>query len=301
MKNVFFLSVLAILCGNTPVVQAQQQSSDGMDFIEQFVEDEENAAKARHKSKDLLNAKPEILKLRENEENLLIKKKKKREELAKKIDEKKYMENKKKIVTQEVTTHLKKAPFGLYWDATKEQMETMEFTFSKSERENYEGVYLLQNPQQKYTMFNPVIAIFGLQDHLWCIYAQSIPQTDKPDASKILRLYHQYYEALKKKYGNDKEIFTPYTYVEEKLEGQEPEQKIVRITHQNPLGGDNFLEELQTGKASLYATFDDGSTGVTLSVAVDDNKKSFIVIDYKDLSVMHKEKDTNIENLMDDL
>ena len=300
MKNIILVAIAGLLIYSHTAC-AKSKQSDGMDFLEEYVENEDAAAKGRNKSENLLKEKPKILKLRENEEQLLLENEKKRDELAQKINERKFLETKKLEAMADITKRLDKAPFGLYWDASKEDIESIGFILTPSKRENYDGVYRVENPKQQYTAFKPVIAIFGLQNHLLCVYAQSVPQPDKPDASKILQVYHQYYKALQKKYGNAKEIFSPYTYVEEKVEKKDDKKKVTKIQHQNPLGGENFLEELQTGKASLYATFNNERTGVTLGVAANQNKESFIIIDYKDLSIMNKEKETNIENLMDDL
>lgn len=306
MRNIPFLyivSLLSILFFCMPVMNlhAEEADTSGMEFIEEFVQAEEALDQARSESKNLLETKPQVLTLRENEEKLLQEAAKKREELAHKIDEKRYIEDKKKMTINDVISRLKKAPFGLYWNATLEEMKTMDFLFSPTVREDYSGVYHLTNPKQKHALFSYVLSIFGTQNHLWCIYAQSKPSEDTADAAGVLKLYHQYYEALKAKYGNDQEFFTPYTYIEEQTIGEGDEKKVIQIKHENPLGGENFLEELKTNKAALYATFESADLGITLTVNVDENNKSFITIDYKNLKVMQKEKNTNLENLMEDL
>lgn len=301
MKNIFILFIAIGIFTYPQITNAQTKSADGLEFIEEFVESEEAAIKGRNKSENLLSEKPNILKLRENEERLLLENEKKRDELAQKINEKKFLELKKQEAIEYIKESFEQAPFGLYWNATKEDMESIGFVLTPGKRENYDGVYRVENPKQTYTTFEQVHAIFGLQNHLLCIYAQSIPQPDKPDASKVLQLYRQYYQALQKKYGNDKEVFIPYTYIEEKVEGDDEEKKVTRIQHENPLGGENFLEELQTGKATLYATFENGKIGVTLSVFGNEKQEGFITVDYKDLNIVNIEKETNIDNLMDDL
>lgn len=306
----FFLFTASILIILSPATLTAQSAPNGTangdtDFIEHYIEQEESLTNSRAKARDLLSEKPNVLKLRETEERMLEEGARKREELAHKLDERKYIENRKKNMIEDITSRLQKAPFGLYWDATLEEMQMMDFILQPVQHEDYKGSYRVSNPQQRYAFFTSVIAVFGLQDHLWSIYAQSAPQEDEADASKVLKLYQQYYEALKKKYGNDKEFFTPYTYVEEQVEIQgegEKQKKIVtEVTHENPKGGANFLKELQAEKTSLYATFENNDLGIILRVAVNEEGKSFITINYKNLEIMKNENNANLENLMDDL
>ena len=58
-----------------------------------------------------------------------------------------------------------------------------------------------------------------------------------------------------------------------------------------------FLKELQTGKAELYATFHNSTIGVTLSVYVDEKELGQLVLDYKNLPLMKKEKEAFINTL----
>lgn len=301
MKNTFILIVAVGFVSCLHIAWAEDKRPDGLEFIEEFIENEEAAISGRNKSQDLLSQKPQILELRENEKQLLLENEKKKDALAQKINERKYLEAKKQEAMMDITKRLEQAPFGLYWDASKEDIESIGFILKPSKRENYEGVYRIENPKQKHTVFEHIFAIFGRQNHLWCIYAQGVPQEDKPDASQILKVYHQYYEALQKKYGNGKEIFSPYVYVEEKVEGEGSNKKVSHIKHQNPLGGKNFLNELQTKKASLYATFENEKLGVILGVFANGKQKSFIAIDYKNLNIMSQEKESNLEEIMDDL
>ena len=67
------------------------------------------------------------------------------------------------------------------------------------------------------------------------------------------------------------------------------------------MGGDNFLQELQEGKAILYATFQNEKIGVTLGVSVDGAGKSYISIDYKDFALMESEKQTILNKTIEDL
>ena len=58
---------------------------------------------------------------------------------------------------------------------------------------------------------------------------------------------------------------------------------------------------MQEGKAVLYATFQNDKIGITLGVSVDGDGKSYISIDYKDFALMQSEKQTALDNTIDDL
>ena len=214
------------------------------------------------------------------------------------------------------TTFTAEAPFGLRWNAGKEEIEAMGFATTPAEMENYEGVYVVRNPQQPQKTFTLVTAVFGAQNHLQAIYAQSQPKEDTPQAEKVLKLYHQYYSALKQKYGNDKEHFVPNTQtaVEEQKaiaaesNGSSVEEKAITKEDTIPttpsdgsIGNDNFLNELKEEKAALFATFNDDNVKVTLTVLVDENAKSYITLDYENTYVIKNEQSANFDALINDL
>lgn len=206
------------------------------------------------------------------------------------------------------------APFGLRWNAGKEEIEAMGFATTPAELGNYQGVYVVRNPQQPQKIFTLVTAIFGTGNHLQAIYAQSLAKEDTPQAERVLKLYHQYYEALEKKYGNAKEHFVPNTQgsdmpQKEETEAAEPEaeentqaQPAEKTTPaDNSIGNDNFLNELKEEKAALFATFSDDNINVTLTVLADENGKTYITLDYENKYVVQKEQNANFDALLNDL
>lgn len=288
------------------------------DIVKDAVIDAEQAEKAQKDARDLLSQKPVILDLRDSQKKLISEGEERRKQWQETVKtEKKSLpvleeENKQPKLTPEqarqqeikdLTKDLLKAPFGLYWGASKQTLEKLGFEFKEIERKDYTGVYQVINPKQDKNTFQIISAIFGEQDRLWCIFAQSSAINDTPNASEVLKMYHKYYSALKQKYGHDQEFFSPnisYEQVkEEPKEGKEPKitQKIITST----IGNDDFLKELQQGKSSLYATFEDEEIGVTLAVFVDENAQSSISLDYKNLKIMKQEQDENFNNLISDL
>ena len=106
-----------------------------------------------------------------------------------------------------------------------------------------------------------------------------------PNAEKVLRLYHDYYAALEKKYGNAEEHYRPNK----------------ESTSLKEIGNDDFLRELAQKKASLYATFDNDIVLATLSVFVDEEDRSFITLSYENKQIKQLEREENLNELINDL
>lgn len=291
--------------------------------------------RAQDSAADLLTQQPNILTLRQNEQKLLEEGKEQRRLIKQKIEEHKkaaaeaaeiegtsaqqvepvdnWLEAPKMMTEEEkeqkreqirlekLRAQLEPAPLGLYWDASIEDLKDLGFEFRAAERKDYQNVYIVDNAQQQNNTFKQVTAVFGTENHLWCIFAEGNPMEDDAQASKILKIYQQYYNALEKKYGKAKQYFMPYTYEVELVEGEGQEKKVTRETRTNPLGGPDFLKELQEGKAVLYATFENGIIGVTLGVSVDGDGKSYISVDYKNLKIMRQEQDAKLNRLIEDI
>lgn len=287
--------------------QKQDKAAVSTDYLDDYIDGVETEKKAQNTARALLSQKPKILNLRQNEIKSLKKLKVKTEEIQKispsleKIGTPAEQQETKEEVLQKLRDSLQAAPMGLYWAATQEQIQELGFELKPAERKDYKNVFQVLNPQQNNNTFALTTAIFGLQNKLWCIYAQGALLDDDAQASQVLALYRRYYEALSKKYGNAKEHFEPYTYQEQLIEGEGDKKKVRTVTKQNPLGGDNFLKELQEGKAVLYATFQNDEIGVTLGVSVDGDGKSSISIDYKNFALMDSEQQTVLSKTIEDL
>lgn len=191
-----------------------------------------------------------------------------------------------------------KAPFDLTWGASIDEMKAAGIELEPAAREGYQNVYFAKNLPQKNNTFPSVTVIFGAQNKLWCVYAESKAQKDDAQASQILALYHKYYDALKQKYGNAEEHFSPCEYEEKQ---KDDSGKIVTVTKQNTIGGENFLQELKEDKTALYATFQNEQIGVMLSVAADKDGQTFLILDYKNLPLLNQEKDNKIDEILSDL
>ncbi|MBQ8481766.1 MAG: hypothetical protein IJ532_04465 [Alphaproteobacteria bacterium] len=287
-------------------------AEENSDYISEYFDDVENAQKAQIGARQLLEQQPNVISLRDSQKRLIKEGEDKRKQLLqelKQIQEERQIEQitanseitpeeKNEVITKKITEKYQSAPFGLFWGIDKEQTEQLGFVIRPAEREDYTNVYLVTNPKQNSDTFDIVTAIFGEQNKLWCIYAQSKPQKDTPQASDVIDLYNKYYKALGKKYGNAQQYFTPYTYTEEIQEGEEEPETVTRA---GEIGNDNFLKQLQEGLAVLYATFENKELGITLGVSVDGDSQSYISIDYKNLQMMREEQQTKLNNLIGDI
>lgn len=310
MKTLFFLGTflfVASVCNAQMVELFDDGTEDSADEIinpvsESSILDDEQAKDA---ARDLLQQKPTILNLRKNDLKSLKQLEEKTREIRSKTEkiaqEKEEAEETEEDRIKKLKAKYQSAPFGLYWAASQENIKKFGFELLPAERKDYKNVFQVVNPQQKNNTFAYIIAIFGMQNKLWCVYAQGIPQEDDAKATKVLALYHRYFEALSAKYGNAEEHFEPYTYEERLIKGEGEKKKVITVTKQNPLGGDNFLQELQEGKAVLYATFQNDKIGVTLGVSVDGDGKSYISVDYKDFALMDSEQQTILNRTIEDL
>lgn len=297
--------------------EARNKNSVNDDYISEYFDDIKEAQKAQETAGILLEQEPNIISLRDSQKRLIKEGDERRKELisnlakAKENQQREQLEQsddiapeeKIEIITQQISKKYEPAPFGLFWGINKKQTEQLGFILQPAERKDYQDVNLITNPKQKMQTFGIVTAIFGIQDKLWCIFAQSTPQPDTPQAGNVIKLYQRYYQALEKKYGNAQQYFTPHIYTEELIEGETGEEPKTTETEKpnNQIGNDNFLKELQDGTATLYATFENEQLGVTLGVSVDEEGKSYISIDYKNLQIMREEQQTKLENLISDI
>lgn len=288
MKKRYIVAGLAVVLFFSLAVKAEDS------VITDYLADVDEMATARDTARDLLQKQPRKIEIS------LQKTEQQRLQPTADADE-------TAAVDTEVT--FAQAPFNLLWGASLEYMQHhLGWQVQKAEREGYDNVYQMQHHDYPQNNFTNVAAAFGKNNKLWCIFAQGQPLDDDATASVILQLFDKYYEALEKKYGNAEVHFEPYTYqVEQPLEQNgrpvlqngRPVAQVVQM--QNPLGGETFLQELQEGKANLYATFYNDEIGVTLGIFVDENAKSHLLLDYKNLPLLEKEEELKNQQKMEGL
>lgn len=268
------------------------------DVFAEFIEDIEAEKAAKAEAQEMLKQKPELLKLRPSQIKEMENNKIKRERVRQRFLDMEQEKMKPEEKVQNILEKYESAPLGLSWGISAEKMQEVGYELEPVEREGYPNSYVIKNAAEKNAKgYENVITTFGENNVLWCINAQTTAQKDDSAAKETLKLYQKYYDALKEKYGNAKEYFSPYTYETELSEKDGEEEVIRKIKKENPRGNPDFLKELQTGKAELFATFHNNTIGVTLSVYVDEKGLGQLVLDYKNLPLMKKEKEAFINNL----
>ena len=303
------------------------------DLLNDYLNELKDAEQAKLRARDIINSGLETVNLRDSQKKMIKEGDSKRQQMQQKyniqISEEKSIEDSAKIappsnvqpdihnniISQNTSTISKiqtstqtetnstisafeRAPFGLYWNISSEALSESGYNLQPAQRDGYDNVYAVTNPKQNNQTFELITAIFGKHNHLWCIYAQSKPQKDTPNGSQVLELYHKYYDALKQKYGNAQEFFTPHKYPERQ---EDKNGKVNLVEKQSEIGGDDFLYELKNGTSSLFATFESDTIGVTLTVNVNEHNKSFISLDYKNLQIKKSDEDKNFNDLIDEL
>lgn len=254
----------------------QQDAQQKADQLKQ-----QKLEKAQNSAKNLLFRKSENLQLEiQGMDKLSVKREK--------------TDNKTEIIE---TQNLEEAPFGLFWKANVETIKNLGVILKPIEQEDYKNVFEAQQLPKGSKGFQKVQITFGEENELWRIYAVSDFMDDNQRASKGLRLYEMYARLLNKKYGNQKDFYTPaYKTVEKEVMEQ---RRRVKVTEQVPekLENENFLKQIQSGEATLYSTFEGNGIGVALALNADGNGQTYIVIDYKNLKIL-QEREQEAYNLL---
>ena len=205
-----------------------------------------------------------------------------------------FPKTKKSSVSFKDTSTLAEAPFGLLWEATPADTRNQGVTLVAAELKDYTNSYLAQNPPKPIAFFDKIYVVFGKDNSLYRILAYSHFIDDDSSASKALKEYTLYSELLNKKYGNKQQFFTPAT-ITKTIKDQNGRDK--QITETAPIGGPEFLSQLEQGTATLYSTYNNKNVAAALSINVDGNKKSYIVIDYKNLTALEKQQAKTLDAL----
>lgn len=200
--------------------------------------------------------------------------------------------------TGNITTKYGDAPFGLPWGGTYNQVKSLGVTLVRHDIKDLPNSFWATTLPKTLPYLNQVIISFGENNLLWKITAYSNMLDDTPSASNILQIYHKYYKLLEQKYGNAQQFFTPKITIIEKTIKDENDRETIETTRiEEPIGGKNFLAELQSGEAVLYATFENQKVGAAMSVNVDGNGKSYIIIDFTNLEIF-KEREEQVLNAL---
>lgn len=206
-----------------------------------------------------------------------------------------------KIKTKSFTQHspksatdIKEAPFGLLWGADIAETRNQGVQLSNTEMKDYVNAFLASKLPKPLSVFERVYIVFGKDDELYRILAYSRLIDDDASASKALQQYNTFSDLLNKKYGNMQQEFTPAT-ISKTIKNAKGQNETVE--ENAPIGNPEFLEQLMNGTAVLFSTYYNQDVAAALSIGVDGNKKSYIVIDYKNLRILEKQEAKTLDAL----
>ena len=275
-----FLIFSAAISGIRPAL-AQEEANFFEDIlITEEVKTDDKAAAAAQDAKRLLQQKPQSLKIDLSELPTLNER-----------------PNDTKAEKLSDPADLSAAPFGLLWGASVADIKNLGVTLQPTELKDYVNSYKASNLPKPLKAFREVILTFGADNELWRIIAYGNFLQDSPDAAQVTRLYKDYYQLLAQKYGNAQEFFTPAQKMVEKQVKQQGRMETVSVAEAQPIGNPAFLSQLQSGEATLYATFENPSVGASLAVNVDGDNQSYIIIDYKNLTILKQRQQQTLDAL----
>ena len=179
------------------------------------------------------------------------------------------------------------APFGLRWATDMSDTRNQGVELSVAEMEDYVNCFLADKLPKPIPFFDRIYVCFGEENKLYRILAYSKLIDDDARASKIMHEYETYSDLLKQKYGNFEQDFTPavITKTTKNANGQDE-----TVTENAPIGNPEFLSQLESGDAVLFSTYHNDDVAAALSIGVDGDKKSYIVIDYKNLQILKRQE-----------
>lgn len=212
----------------------------------------------------------------------------------------KQKEQNKNLSKQEIKqiSKLSTAPFGLLWGESYEQTLSSGVILTKTEEKDYMNSFIATQLPKPIKDIRYVVVTFGEENKLWRIISYGVFIKDKPDASVILKEYNRFYDLLNKKYGNAEQTFIPkITKVKKIIELDRGKTKEEIEDKEEPIGNPNFLAQLQSGEADLYASFYNQEVGAVLSVNVDGNGNSYLILEYKNLKLFQEKQDETLDAL----
>lgn len=199
---------------------------------------------------------------------------------------------------EDIPVTFEPAPFGLKWLASIKEIRTLRVRLQPVEVKDTPNTYAAFNLPKPVNAFRDVLISFGYNDSLWRIAAYGRFIKDNSSASKGVEEYKKYYEILSDKYGNAQEFYSPaIENVEEVIPNDDGTSTTSLKQRAIEIGDEGFLRKLMTGEATLYATFENKTIGVTLALLADGEGQTYIIVDYKNLTATKRENEDLYEAL----
>lgn len=249
-------------------------------LISEDVKVKENESLAIENASKMLDTKPKILQMKDNKVVARPQRKAAAPE------------------AKETVSEYGAAPFGLVWGDSIKKTKALGVVLTEVEEKDYVNSFSFTYLPKPIHDFREVVGSFGVENELWRIIGYGKMIEDDASASGVMKMYNDYYKLLEKKYGNAKQFYTPkVTNVDKTVDIGGGKTKTVTEAREEPIGGANFLQELESGEAVLYATFENGDVGVALAVNVDGSGQSYIIVDYKNLKILKNREQKTLDAL----
>lgn len=282
MKKGFYFLLLAALF-HTISAKAQNVEEIYQEImLTDELKTEDKMQEVRTQARNLLEQKPEEIKINIPKAKIEIPRRLKKVEVKKAEPE-----------------NLSSAPFGLLWGATILDIQSLGIELTPIDEKDYVNNFRATQLPKSINGFRQVNVTFGVENELWRIIAYGDFIDDDSLASKVLLQYRKYYKLLSQKYGNPQQFYTPKTEI-----NLDKNVKTAPAPAFNPAkdfpseqNAKDLLKNLQSGEAVLYATFDNKDVGAALAVNVDGNGKSYIIIDYKSLRILRQREAQTLDAL----
>lgn len=263
---------LMLLCGTVALAQAPDTMRSVLLDENAVYVDEEDSANAVDAARKLLRERPQTLR----KHNFPKLRRKSGADAAR------------------VINRTQAAPFGLIWGATINETRNQGIVLTAIEEKDYVNSFSAAKLPKPVSDIDKVDVTFGEENKLWRILAYGKLLDDDASASKVLREYKIYSALLAQKYGHKQEFFTP---AQIDVTEKDAQGKDVTVQKDAPIGNPDFLNQLQQGNAVLYSTYYNDEVGAALAINVDGAKKSYIVIDYKNLKILEAQEKQMLDAL----
>ena len=190
------------------------------------------------------------------------------------------------------------APFGLLRGETYEETLSSGVTLTRTEEKDFVNSFIATQLPKPIKTMRYVVVTFGEENKLWRIISYGEFIKDTPDAAKILKEYRRFYDMLNQKYGHAEQTYVPkITQVTKTVDLGHGKTKQEIENVEEPIGNPNFLSQLQNGEADLFASFYNNEVGAALSVNVDGNGNSYLILEYKNLNIFQAQQDKTLDAL----
>lgn len=192
------------------------------------------------------------------------------------------------------------APFGTIWGYSVQDTEILGIILKDISSRDNPRTFSASFLPKGIPDFDEYVLFYGIENKLWQIVGYGKPIEDDASGSNVLKVYDKYVRLLNIKYGNYKEHFKPKINIKEEIipakkNIKDSKEEIIRTETPTKIGGETFIEDLKSGETSLYSTVGNGSVGVILSVNVNENGKSYIIIDYKNLTLIKEREEQALD------